>query len=101
MHAPGFSQAIISPKEMRWQWQYLGSLGSAIASACCIDQGRGGQDRAGGGQAGTGLGLHHAAQRAPQLAPSSRIPVPPVTPPILLAHPLFATPTPPDTAPQA
>lgn len=35
VHAPGFSQAIISPKEMRWQWQYLGSLGSAIASACC------------------------------------------------------------------
>ena len=34
--APGFSQAIISPNEMRWQWQYLGSLGSAIASACCI-----------------------------------------------------------------
>lgn len=35
VHAPGFSHAIISPKEMRWQWQYLGSLGSAIASACC------------------------------------------------------------------
>jgi hypothetical protein len=32
---PGFSQAIISPNEMRWQWQYLGSLGSAEASANC------------------------------------------------------------------